>query len=360
MLAACGSSKREVSFEKHVLDDRFLSEGVAVFDVDGDGLLDIVSNEQWFRAPQFEAHAIGPVTPLDPATQFSDSFANFPMDVDGDGLTDLVVFGFPIHPAVWRKNPGGGDVMWAEYPVWGVAPDQSPVIAAIAPTLGDTAIFIPDGNEIGIYARAADPTAQWVARRMLPLPPAVMPFDGHGLGIGNIDGGLDLVTTRGYWSMPASIDDPWPFTAVDLGPDCAQMYVLDVDHDGLPDVVSSSAHEYGVFWHQQQADGSFVMHTIFDQIPQTHALAVADIDGDGLPDLVTGKRWYPDGDLAPDGPRDLYWFEQDPASPTQFVPHLIDDDSGVGTQFVIVDVDGDGRLDIVTANKRGTFYFRQR
>ena len=37
--------------------------------------------------------------------------------------------------------------------------------------------------------------------------------------------------------------------------------------------------------------------------------------------------------------------------------HVIDDASGVGVAFDTADVDGD--VDIVTANKHGTFYFRQ-
>ena len=40
-----------------------------------------------------------------------------------------------------------------------------------------------------------------------------------------------------------------------------------------------------------------------------------------------------------------------------FVPTLIDNDSGVGTQVVAADINGDGRPDIVTANKKGAFVF---
>ena len=42
-----------------------------------------------------------------------------------------------------------------------------------------------------------------------------------------------------------------------------------------------------------------------------------------------------------------------------WIKHLIHDDSGVGLHFRIVDMNGDGRLDIVTANKKGVFYFEQ-
>jgi len=38
---------------------------------------------------------------------------------------------------------------------------------------------------------------------------------------------------------------------------------------------------------------------------------------------------------------------------------LIDDASGVGTQFQVADVNGDGLPDIAIANKKGIFYFEQ-
>jgi hypothetical protein len=39
---------------------------------------------------------------------------------------------------------------------------------------------------------------------------------------------------------------------------------------------------------------------------------------------------------------------------------VVDNDSGVGTQFEVVDVDGDGKKDIVVSYKKGLFYFHQR
>ena len=42
-----------------------------------------------------------------------------------------------------------------------------------------------------------------------------------------------------------------------------------------------------------------------------------------------------------------------------YTPHRIDDDSGVGTQFIVTDLNGDGLLDIAVGNKRGVFAFIQ-
>ena len=42
-----------------------------------------------------------------------------------------------------------------------------------------------------------------------------------------------------------------------------------------------------------------------------------------------------------------------------FVPHLIDDNSGVGTQVVAGDINGDGLPDVVVGNKKGAFIHLQ-
>ncbi len=58
-------------------------------------------------------------------------------------------------------------------------------------------------------------------------------------------------------------------------------------------------------------------------------------------------------------PAVLYWFKtvRETGGKVQFVPHLIDSNSGVGTQVVTGDLNGDGWDDIVVGNKKGTFVF---
>ncbi|MBI3823777.1 MAG: VCBS repeat-containing protein [Planctomycetes bacterium] len=97
---------------------------------------------------------------------------------------------------------------------------------------------------------------------------------------------------------------------------------------------------------------------------QTHSLQMVDIDGDGLPDLVTGRRWWahgPRGDAGPNDPAYLYWFQAKRGKDglISFTPHLIDDDSGIGTSFAIADMNGDGLPDVIVSNKKGVHVFLQ-
>jgi hypothetical protein len=195
----------------------------------------------------------------------------------------------------------------------------------------------------------------------------------HGLGVGHIngDGRQDVICTEGWWEQPENPNGktPWAFHPARLGDACADMFAYDVDGDGKADVISSSAHNYGIWCYLQKParDGhpEFLKTDLFPKfVSQTHALHCVDINGDGLKDLVTGKRWWAHGskgDADPNAPANLYWFEakKDKDGVIKFIPHLIDDDSGIGTQFVVADFNGDKLLDIVVANKKGVFLFEQ-
>jgi len=158
------------------------------------------------------------------------------------------------------------------------------------------------------------------------------------------------------------------------------MGVYDVNGDGLNDVVTSlNAHGFGLAWFEQKRDSSgditFARHMIADDYSTTNAGGVtfselhgatsADLDGDGIPDFIVGKRYWShlDSSFDPDpyGPPVLYCYRtvRNPKAPggAEFVPELIHNRSGAGSDVFAVDLNGDGRVDVITSTDRGTFIF---
>ena len=207
------------------------------------------------------------------------------------------------------------------------------------------------------------------------LPYENLPTWDYGADI-NGDGRNDLLTSEGWWEQPASLagDPEWPhhpFPFTTKGG--AHMLVQDVNADGRADVITSKyAHGYGLSWFEQLPAGSptpFREHVILSekadepingvQFSQLHALALTDVDGDGLLDIVTGKRWWahgPTGDAEPNGTPYIYAFLLRRAADKSvtYVPRLLDDQGGIGTQLVTADINADGRPDFIVGNKRGT------
>jgi hypothetical protein len=154
------------------------------------------------------------------------------------------------------------------------------------------------------------------------------------------------------------------------------MYAYDVNGDGLNDVITSiSAHGYGLAWYEQyreMGEIKFKEHIFMNKeakenrygvhFSQLHAIDLVDMDGDGIKDIVTGKRFWahgPEGDPEPNATPYLYWFQikRGADKSVDFVPHLIDDASGTGTQVMAQDYNGDGLPDVVVGNKAGVSVF---
>jgi len=108
---------------------------------------------------------------------------------------------------------------------------------------------------------------------------------------------------------------------------------------------------FGGAWVMSLPNFYFIPDKNYDGVPDGEPVVLLDI--------VTGKRFWahgPKGDAEPNAPAVLYWFELTRKGKTiEYIPHQIDDNSGVGTQVAAGDVNGDGTLDIVVGNKKGAF-----
>jgi hypothetical protein len=363
-------SQSPIQFKKHRLDETFRSEGVAVGDFNNDGKLDIAANTVVYQAPDWTPMAIDGDAPQYPVKGYSRSFNNFAADVNGDGHTDLIVVNFPGDTTVWYQNPGTKEGAWAKHVLLRETNNESPQFRDLTGDGKPEFVFSTTGGVVAYATPGDDPTQLWdvhnistAASVKMGKAPNVQRFY-HGLGVGdvNADGRKDVILPDGWFEQPENKDAAeWIFHKAPLGPACADMYAGDFNGDGRPDVLSSSAHQYGIWWHEQKEDG-WQRHEIDTRHSQTHAMCLADIDGDGDQDFLTGKRYYAHNgnDPGAEEPAVLYWYEYQKAEGgPKWTPHLIDRDSGMGTQFQVIDVNGDGLLDIVTSNKKGVHYFEQ-
>lgn len=352
-------------FIKHVITTEFVSEGVAVADVDKDGRLDVLAGIYWFKSPGWESHLIHNDTANAP-NGYRSSFINFSLDVNNDGWMDLVRFNYPGGICRWYENPKSKKQLWEGRTILAKAGIESPAFVDVEGDGKPDIICNDTETKEVIWLKSPVKKNDTVWQRFIISNVADRATNQytHGLGFGDInnDGRKDVIIRTGWWEAPRDPKEAnWIFHEAVLGDDCANMYVVDADKDGDADVVSSSAHKYGLWWHEQTKDG-WVTHEISKLFSQSHAMMMHDINGDGFPDLISGKRYlaHLKGDPGTDDPSVLYWFEFVPGAKPQWMPHMIDDNSGIGNNFVVGDINNDKLPDVIVSNKKGVFFFEQK
>ncbi len=365
----------DITFKKTELTKRFISEGAAMGDVNKDGKKDVLAGAYWFEAPSWKAHEIMKPDTFQVNGGYSNSFLDYAMDVNQDGWIDLVRIDWPGKAAYWHENPKGKTGHWPAHLIHSSVGNESPMMVDID---GDGRLDLlcndPTAKKvIWLKSPAKKGDVAWEKYVISNDPDNSTHMYTHGIGYGDIngDGKKDVLVKAGWWEGPAEgpvkhgKEEDWKFHPADLGKDCSQMYVMDLNGDGLNDVLSASAHDYGVWWHEQQKDaqGNVIWrhHTIDDSFSQTHGLEMKDINGDGDMDFITGKRYFAHhgNDPGEFEPAVVYWFEYKPGKTPTWIRHEVDNDSGVGLHVTVEDINNDGLLDIVTGNKKGVRVFTQ-
>lgn len=379
--------RTESPFQEQRLTNQYIAEAITYGDFNNDGVLDVSAGPFWYEGPDFvtahEVYLAGPLGPMEVST----SYHAIAGDFTGDGHVDIVQAGPPGMPASFYVNPGNESRRWDRHEAFTGFSTET-LLGEDLDGDGNTELIF--GQRRRLVIARPDPTGSdkpWITHQ---ISPDEWTMPAHGVGTGDIDGDgrTDILVSNGWWRQPATgIFTAWEFHPVQFGDvspgddvgGTAQMFAYDVDGDGLNDVVTSLApHGFGIGWFRQTRDAngriSFIRNEIMgDDWPPTggpvfsqpHALAIGDINGDGLTDFVSGKRWWAhrDGLKDPDGRGQpvVYWFEliRD-ASGARFEPHLVNNNSGVGTAIAVVDLNGDGRDEILTANRNGAFVFHNR
>ena len=347
--------------------DKFRSEACGVADFNHDGKLDILAGENLYLAPDWKPVKVRTIKgSVDEAGKgYRWDFANIPLDVDGDGLPDLISVDWFEKHAVWFRNTGAAG---GEWPLAVVEENGNFESGDLCDIDGDgkTLEILPHVQRTVWYEVVKGPgdkrtfATHVVSEKLLPF--------GAGVGDLNGDGRPDIIRPSAWFEAPTDprhgqwIEHPVALGHKDEGKadHTAQILVFDVNGDGLNDIICSSAHEYGIFWYEQAREGGqirFKQRLIDNSWTQAHSLALGDLDGDGMPELVVGKRFmaHNGGDPEEEAPLGLCCYKLYRQPTPTWVKHIISYNEGIGSgmNICLVDLDGDSDLDIVVTGKFG-------
>jgi hypothetical protein len=376
-------------FRKQHLDDFYYGHSAAAADFNHDGNLDVTSGPYIYYGPDYRTYReIYLAEAVSPTNGFvGDAWMQHAADFTGDGWADVLTVGYGANGGVvLHVNPKNEHRRWDKYKVVSDVQSEITVVRDVDGDGKPEIVYMGDGYVRYAKPDPANPTGQWIIHNVSEKGYGT----AHGIGVGDVngDGRMDITNAYGWWEQPpaGSNQETWAYHPEVFGRyghgimGGSVMGIYDVNGDGLNDIVTVlNPHGWGIAWFEQKRNGqgksSFVKHMIMDDFStknaggvtfsEPHGTTFADIDGDGIPDMVVGKRYWSHLDTYldpnPNGPPVLYVYRtvRNPKAPggAEFVPELIDNHSGAGSDLLATDLNKDGVLDIVTATRFGTFIF---
>jgi hypothetical protein len=351
-------------FEIHLVDSVKAPYTVEVADMNGNGMMDIVVGSTgdyfvaWYEAPYWKKHIIG--------TNTRGNISAAAHDIDGDGRMEVAVcseFNMSLAKDAaylqWYDAVAKPEDEWVSYKIDDLSfahgghfadIDDDGVDEFVVGTMRGTRTPEPlDWNDAGLlvyYKIPENPKEDKWIRHVIDdnvnrlHNKHIIDLDG--------DGRLDIIAAAKdgvLWYEPTSEEGVFKKHVIN-DHDAGNVFVTDLDGDGVNEVVSLEAwHGNGLVWYKAPDDdlrsGKWTRYVIDETFDSAHAVCCADMNNDGKIEIIAGFRGTGTS---------LNYYEPVDINGNKWQKHLIDDDMGI-TGVVAVDIDGDGKLDIVGAGQ---------
>ena len=336
--------------------------GLGFGDVNGDGYQDIASGHYFYRNPGGDMTAISwprvtlpndPTNgnPLDASLLFSATGAASPSDILAENLPNIVWLHTNDQGASWTPK------VVAQMPETShINGRTAKLVAHLIPGDAKPGILLSGGDGAYVLQIPTDPNSGlWPIIKITTSASD----EQKGLGVGDIngDGHPDIAAAGGaagpagtmlyWWANPWGSSGGWTQHAIGTTANQIKMVEIgDINGDGRPDVVvSEEANPSNLYWFEAPPDptrGEWIRHTIASGLAEIDSMSVADIDHDGHVDVIVGEIF---------GSKRVIVYENTHTASgwgVSWAAHVVDSGKESHNGARVVDLNGDGNLDIVS------------
>ena len=286
-------------------------------------------------------------------------------DVDGDGDLD-VVSALYYDDLGWWENPDPPltDAPWTFHVLSNETRYMHDLIRVDLDGDQVAAEFIANLNSsysnakitIKWFRPGGNPKSLWEQHTIEPDRSEGAPHGHAGLDVADVngDGDLDLAYANGWYEGPADPSDTWTWHQVTTEYGISNVLARDMDEDEDLDLVMGAGHHgEGVYWYEQPDGspfGAWSEHAIDADLHHPECLQSVDLATDGDVDIVTCDLFFGEAPGEPGWDEEvhsIYLYENLPGD-DNWDKSVLSPNSYPSHQLQIDDVNRDGAWDVIS------------